>query len=651
MHSNSGTPRRYSESDKRRSVSMKRPMPLKPGLKAVSSTPLTAAALAKVPTVSAMSATSAFCFSARPDLMDPIPTVEAEKTANRIPVGTKKKDLFNKGEPKQKLECPDVQPVSKSIKEPTRKGINELANQLDDARNDAEQLENNSKTGSKLAAGRCMSMITEEFFLQEFENVNSDHILPDFELREAVGTIIEVLNNTSTVWTRQVANLKQLRSLMKTGDKPRCSDILPSLLGPLQTSVRSLRSQVVREACITVGYLSTLFGVEFGYTAEHLLPSLIASLHKSVKVISQSSHICIRIVIKNTQFADMIPVVASNLSSKSKFIRRGSMEILCQMLCMWPQDMLDKQTAVLRSTINLGINDADSDTRIEARRTFNVFESRFPTCADALFKSLNAVKQKVIHPSVSPTAYSKLVDSASVSIASCASSSVDIAETVTLANPTVLSTTHNMSPPDFCDNTHVEIMSTSPPQNKQGGHSDPAMAPDVAPMTPERNGDVNDDELLRTLDILQKSVLGSAHGDISQLPVQTTVKHSGTATVLSASRSVNKRRDDVKKDVLSKLAEIEHMVMCDATKPGGAIPSYKEPVPKNESPQPSPDLATTRDNKVAGRCSFDSECGMIELTTSTSEGATTGEETPLVTPITIFKSKLKAKELPSTSTK
>ena len=25
---------------------------------------------------------------------------------------------------------------------------------------------------------------------------------------------------------------------------------------------------------------------------------------------------------------------------------------------------------------------------------------------------------------------------------------------------------------------------------------------------------------------------------------------------------------------------------------------YKEPVPKNESPQPSPDLATTRDNKV-----------------------------------------------------
>ena len=91
-------------------------------------------------------------------------------------MGTKKKDLFNKGEPKQKVECPNVQPVSKSLKEPTRKGINELANQLDDARNDAEQLEDNSKTGSKLAAGRCMSMITEEFFLQEFEDVNNDHV-------------------------------------------------------------------------------------------------------------------------------------------------------------------------------------------------------------------------------------------------------------------------------------------------------------------------------------------------------------------------------------------------------------------------------------------------------------------------------------------
>lgn len=29
-----------------------------------------------------------------------------------------------------------------------------------------------------------------------------------------------------------------------------------------------------------------------------------------------------------------------------------------------------------------------------------------------------------------------------------------------------------------------------------------------------------------------------------------------------------------------------------------SVISYKEPVPKNESPQPSPDLATTRDNKV-----------------------------------------------------
>ena len=47
---------------------------------------------------------------------------------------------------------------------------------------------------------------------------------------------------------------------------------------------------------------------------------------------------------------------------------RGSMEIMCLMLCTWPQDMLGKQTAVLQSAIRLGINDADSDTRMQSRR-------------------------------------------------------------------------------------------------------------------------------------------------------------------------------------------------------------------------------------------------------------------------------------------
>lgn len=54
---------------------------------------------------------------------------------------------------------------------------------------------------------------------------------------------------------------------------------------PLQSSVKDLRSQVVREACLTIAFLAKTLGLKFDRPAELLLNTLINLIQNSAKVI------------------------------------------------------------------------------------------------------------------------------------------------------------------------------------------------------------------------------------------------------------------------------------------------------------------------------------------------------------------------------
>ena len=61
----------------------------------------------------------------------------------------------------------------------------------------------------------------------------------------------------------------------------------------LQVSVKDLRSQVVREACITVAYMSQLFSHKADRFVENLLQSIVNLIPNSAKVSKQSpSPVC-----------------------------------------------------------------------------------------------------------------------------------------------------------------------------------------------------------------------------------------------------------------------------------------------------------------------------------------------------------------------
>lgn len=92
--------------------------------------------------------------------------------------------------------------------------------------------------------------------------------------------------------------MKKIRSLVIAGaiQYEEFYVSLRNLDVPLQGTIKDLRSQVVREACVTISYLSQILGNKFDKTAEVLLQHLINLIQNSAKV---STSISEQLVIFN----------------------------------------------------------------------------------------------------------------------------------------------------------------------------------------------------------------------------------------------------------------------------------------------------------------------------------------------------------------
>ncbi len=168
----------------------------------------------------------------------------------------------------------------------------------------------------------------------------------------------------------RVEALQNLRSLLVAGatNYEEMTQALRILHVPFQVSIKDLRSQVVREACITVAYLSQLMGQKSERFLETLLQPIINLIPNSARVMATSGIVCMRFVIRNTSSPRFLPILCDNVSSKSREIRRHTMEFLDQLLHTWPTHSLRKHVSILQDAIKKGISDADPDARQFARK-------------------------------------------------------------------------------------------------------------------------------------------------------------------------------------------------------------------------------------------------------------------------------------------
>ncbi|CAM1312763.1 CLASP1 (predicted) [Pycnogonum litorale] len=244
--------------------------------------------------------------------------------------------------------------------------------------------------------------IDEETFIRAFEDVPRIQFFSARELESEINKIKDMLSNC-TDWEKRADAMKRVRSLIIAGasDYDELPNHLRSLEHDFQSAICDLRSQVVREACIAIAYLCVQLHSKVYHFCETLLPYLIQLIPNSAKVMSSSGTVTIRFIVEHTHSSKLIPIITSNVSSKSKEIRKAMCETLDQLLHTWSKHQLERHIALLQDAIKRGISDADQDARVSARKAFWGFAGHFKDQADNLLTSLDVSKQKILQGEMS----------------------------------------------------------------------------------------------------------------------------------------------------------------------------------------------------------------------------------------------------------
>ncbi|XP_055012939.1 CLIP-associating protein 2 isoform X2 [Boleophthalmus pectinirostris] len=255
-----------------------------------------------------------------------------------------------------------------------------------------------SATGGKLVSKETAGAIDEEDFVRAFTDVPTVQIYSARDLEDNLNKIREICSDDKHDWDQRANALKKIRSLLVAGaaNYDCFYQHLRLLDGAFKLSAKDLRSQVVREACITVAYLSSVLGNKFDHGAEAIVPVLFNLIPNCAKVMATSGVLAIRIIIRHTHVPRLIPLITSNCTSKSVAVRRRCYDFLDLLLQEWQTHSLERHTAVLVESIKKGIRDADSEARVEARKAYWGLRNHFLAETDALYNSLEPSYQRTL---------------------------------------------------------------------------------------------------------------------------------------------------------------------------------------------------------------------------------------------------------------
>ncbi|CAG5005397.1 unnamed protein product [Parnassius apollo] len=210
-----------------------------------------------------------------------------------------------------------------------------------------------------------------------------------------------LLGDRAADWERRVDALKKIRSLLAANAHVQYptefAAHLKDLSVPFLVVIKDLRSQVVREACITIAHMAKVLKNKLEQFSLYILQELINLIQNAAKVVSSAGTVCVRYIVTYVHSPRLIPVIATNLTTnKSKEIRSTLSEVLVLVLERWSGGALEKQQAAVRDAIRRACADADSVARTNARRAYWAYKRHFPEDAEQLFARLDPGAQKQI---------------------------------------------------------------------------------------------------------------------------------------------------------------------------------------------------------------------------------------------------------------
>lgn len=242
----------------------------------------------------------------------------------------------------------------------------------------------------KSASGQA-GAVDEETFVTAFEDVPSVNLFSAKDLEEQMKIIRENVGDDKKDWKLRTESIKKVRSIVIAGGTSYDNffELLKSLQRPFEVACTDLRSQVVREACITLAYLSLQLKNKFASFGDAVLLTLMNLIQNSAKVVATAGAVAVRFILQNTHCNRFVPIIASCLNHKSKDIRRATCEYLHLILQTWPTQILQKHSQILQDTIKKGIADSDSEARAFARKSYWAYKDHFPEQAEMLLNSLD----------------------------------------------------------------------------------------------------------------------------------------------------------------------------------------------------------------------------------------------------------------------
>ena len=128
--------------------------------------------------------------------------------------------------------------------------------------------------------------LTVDDFERAFSEVDEIYINSESEMEKHISKLVSGLETNAESWEIRINTLKDLQSTVKTCTPKFLS--FPQLFRKLDSSlndcIRDLRSQVAREACITLAYSSKLIGKSLEKSFEYLITPLLTVVQNSTKV-------------------------------------------------------------------------------------------------------------------------------------------------------------------------------------------------------------------------------------------------------------------------------------------------------------------------------------------------------------------------------
>ncbi|XP_075263185.1 CLIP-associating protein 2-like isoform X7 [Convolutriloba macropyga] len=235
-------------------------------------------------------------------------------------------------------------------------------------------------------------------FQKTFDEIKPVTIYSARNLDEDLTKIKDTLENADNDWKVRVNEMKKLCSIFKanafTNYSNELNNHLKDLTRVLSISVKDLRSQVSREACVTVAYMCQIMGLSAATLAEGCLSNLFAIVPNSAKIIATSGCTALMYITQHVHSAKLIPSLLTFQSTKSIPCRLQLSRMLEDILRNWDSSVLDKYFTNVEDCMVKLLSDADEKTRSFARKSFFALKDRFPSRADILMGTLDPRVQR-----------------------------------------------------------------------------------------------------------------------------------------------------------------------------------------------------------------------------------------------------------------